>query len=89
MGVLMVFMFRTKEGETEGNNGFMESFTLGRGTSTSSININWTSFSLEIRHFIGTLRERKKTFMMIAEKLFSVNLKWQVIHVGTMISIIN
>jgi hypothetical protein len=49
----MVFMFRTKEGETEGNNGFMESFTLGRGTSTSSININWTSFSLEIRHFIA------------------------------------
>jgi hypothetical protein len=37
MGILMVFMFRTKERETEGNNEFMESFTLGRGTSTSSM----------------------------------------------------
>jgi hypothetical protein len=47
------------------------------------------SFSLAIRHFIAYRHTegKEKTFMMIAEKLFLV--KWQVIHVGTMISIIN
>jgi hypothetical protein len=49
------------------------------------------SFSLATRHFIAYrhTEAKEKTFMTIAEKLFSVNLKWQVIHVGTMISIIN